>query len=591
MVTRMAGGNLMSTATDRRAPGASRISFEAMVEIGGSLGPSFEAQAVNLSEDGMQLRTAYLPDIGQPVTCRFDAGDGLAVLAAGEVLWNQDAGGGGEFGIRFTNLDTGSAVALRKIVGMGEEGSLTRVAKGRKVRLHIEGLASPMRARVKGEAGPRVTAYSELGFLEMGRSLDLEDASSGQRRPALIDGVAVELDGDSRIPQLVVTLRYDDDEARALSDAPVEVDETTERDCPPVHAIDAGAAHAAKAGGDPEADDAYAAEAAAGDADDDDIPIDEDAAAAKEELDVAEHSDALAAARARWVAFSRNAARITPVVRGWAIRAKTAASALAARRLRRSVESESEAPVRRTTAPAPGGGLHTAGRKVVRGPAASAPSLTRPTKLPIALTRKNAAVAGAVGVAALVAFFALRSSDPAPLASAPEVPITPAQLSEVEPVQDEPDMDPLAEAAANGADDTLYEPPPPKPKPVVKAKPSPFGNGPLGSQPVVMRLKMDGHVEKILGASQPTGFTVVIPKRKSRDPAAPLARADARIAAMRVANEPSGAELSVTFKDGVPNYQVRARGEILEIVVAQPNKARAKAPEAQLKKPTKKKRR
>src|SRR5262245_31805202 len=95
----------MSTESDRRAPGATRIPFDAMVEVGGALGPSFEARAVNLSEEGMHLRTAYLPEVGQPVTCRFDAGQGSVVVAAGEVLWNEDHGNGGEFGIRFTNLD------------------------------------------------------------------------------------------------------------------------------------------------------------------------------------------------------------------------------------------------------------------------------------------------------------------------------------------------------------------------------------------------------------------------------------------------------------------------------------------------------
>src|SRR3982751_3370166 len=67
----------MSNAHDRRGPGMGRMPFDAMVEVGGALGPSFEAQAVNLSEDGMHLRTAYLPEIGQPVSCRFDAGSGL----------------------------------------------------------------------------------------------------------------------------------------------------------------------------------------------------------------------------------------------------------------------------------------------------------------------------------------------------------------------------------------------------------------------------------------------------------------------------------------------------------------------------------
>jgi len=76
----------------------------------------------------------------------FDAGQGMVVVAAGEVLWKDDMGNGGEFGIRFTNLDSASTVSLQRIVGMVEDGMAIHPPQGRKVRLHIEGLASPMRA-------------------------------------------------------------------------------------------------------------------------------------------------------------------------------------------------------------------------------------------------------------------------------------------------------------------------------------------------------------------------------------------------------------------------------------------------------------
>ena len=60
----------MSVHENRRDAKAQRIPFEAIVEIGGEVDPSaaFEAQGVNLSATGMQLRTAYLPDIGQPAS-------------------------------------------------------------------------------------------------------------------------------------------------------------------------------------------------------------------------------------------------------------------------------------------------------------------------------------------------------------------------------------------------------------------------------------------------------------------------------------------------------------------------------------------
>ena len=35
-----------------------------------------------------------------------------------------------------------------------------------------------------------------------------------------------------------------------------------------------------------------------------------------------------------------------------------------------------------------------------------------------------------------------------------------------------------------------------------------------------------------------------------------------------MSNGTAGAELSVAFKDGVPNYSVRAKGDVLEIVLA-----------------------
>ena len=92
---------------------------------------------------------------------------------------------------------------------------------------------------------------------------------------------------------------------------------------------------------------------------------------------------------------------------------------------------------------------------------------------------------------------------------------------------------------------------------------------------------MAGPIEKINGASQPTGFSISIPGHKALEPAGPLAARDARIASIKVANDASGADLDVAFKDGVPNYVVRAKGDTLEIVLAPPGtlaQAKATAP-------------
>jgi hypothetical protein len=79
---------------------------------------------------------------------------------------------------------------------------------------------------------------------------------------------------------------------------------------------------------------------------------------------------------------------------------------------------------------------------------------------------------------------------------------------------------------------------------------------------------MDGAIEKIAGAPDATGFNVVIPNRRSLEAAAPLAARDGRIASIKVTNDSGGAELNLQFKDGVPNYEVRARGDELEIILA-----------------------
>lgn len=527
----------MSTAGDRRAPGATRIPFAGMVEVGGALGPSFEAQAVNLSEEGMQLRTAYLPEVGQPVTCRFDAGQGLVVVAQGEVLWNEDMGDGGEFGIRFTNLDGPSTVALQRIVGMAEEGQLPPPPEGRKVRLHIDGLASPMRARVRAQEAACVTAYSELGFLQVGKALEIEDASDGRRRPASIDRVEVEIEQVSRIPQLVVTMRYEDEEAQAAEAAQSEIpiDETTGRD------------------GTPEAEM------------NEDAPAQESPAAAK----AAEDDDAIEEESHRLkTAFARSVAKVGPALDHWAKRAKTMVALLAAKR-RGGSGDDVEIPVRRTTAPPPGGGLHTAGRKVIRGEPYAEPQ-EPPKRMLKPLTKRKLIAGATIGVAVILAFVALRKPSPAPqLASAPPPEATVAAVApnaaSLPPAMDDEPTDPLVAAASsiqNGMLDTGTR----------RGKPAPFGNGPVGAHGAVLKVKMDGPIDRILGAPTPTGFTVVLPGRRSLDSAHPIVSKDPRIADIRIANEPSGVELEVAFKDGVPNYQVRAKGDTLEMMLAKSEK-------------------
>src|ERR1044071_2245226 len=153
----------MTQAQERRAEGHGRMPVETLVEVVGNEPgiPAFEAESVDVSSRGMHLRTAYLPDEGAPLVCRFEE-QGREIVVEGVVAWRREGARGGEFGVEFTALDANSVGAVRELCG----GDKAKVAEsepaaeeaphtnGAKVRLHIDGLGSPMKARVRsGDTG------------------------------------------------------------------------------------------------------------------------------------------------------------------------------------------------------------------------------------------------------------------------------------------------------------------------------------------------------------------------------------------------------------------------------------------------------
>lgn len=536
----------MSTQADRRATGANRIQFDALVEVGGELGPPFEAQAVNLSEDGMQLRTAYLPEVGQYVSCRFDAGQDGTAIVRGQVLWNQEMGEGGEFGIRFMDVDPDTASILHRMLTESAQGQL-----GAKIRLHIEGLAAPMRARVRDTHGADVIAYSDLGFLQFGKTLDLEDAGSGGRRPAHIDRVQLEVDAASNIPQLVICMKYDDQADTVGRDTSPTGEVAEERE-PQAEdrEMDSREESLMKSEGTAHHEDAPPALA-------------QEQAAVEDELPAVKG------------AVATQLSKVTPAMTKFASRTKTALALMWAKHRGAKTEGAAGSAARRTTSPPPSGVLHASGRKVVRDSETNEVAGV-PRKFNI--NKRYAAIGAGVGVAALIAIMALRKpATPAPLPAAD--PVAAAAPAPALP-PGTPDLLNV-NGGANASGPAAGNAPVPMTMPADNVsitpdklakggkpgKAIPFGNGPVGHG-TVLKLKMDGPVEKIQGAPQPTGFTVVIPGRHTMEPAAPLASRDGRIAALKASNDPNGTELTLTFKDGVPNYQVRAKGDTLEIAIA-----------------------
>jgi len=192
----------MTEIQERRAEGAGRVRVETLVEVCGNEPgiPAFEAEAVDVSARGMHLRTAYLPDNGAPLVCRFEEG-GREIVVEGRVAWRREGSRGGEFGVEFTALDSSSVGALRELCdGAGEQDAApearhdTKSEVGSRVRLHIDGLGSPMKARVRESGSQNVQVGSNLEFLKVGRRLEVEDLEAGGRRQAQIDGVSVAID-------------------------------------------------------------------------------------------------------------------------------------------------------------------------------------------------------------------------------------------------------------------------------------------------------------------------------------------------------------------------------------------------------------
>ncbi|AGP36039.1 hypothetical protein [Sorangium cellulosum] len=108
--------------------------------------------------------------------------------------------------------------------------------------------------------------------------------------------------------------------------------------------------------------------------------------------------------------------------------------------------------------------------------------------------------------------------------------------------------------------------------------PKEWGQGSVRN-PIVLKLKMDGPIEELNGAAGAMGFTVSLPDRRALSSGSGLARKDKRIASVRVVNTPHGAEITLQFKDGVPAYKAKARGDRLEIALGrdEPKKVASKS--------------
>jgi len=625
----------MDNEQERRATGQSRIPVQALVEIcGRDVGgaPAFEAESVDVSGRGMHVRTAYLPDVGAPLVCRFE-NDGQEIVVEGVVAWRAEEERGGEFGIQFTALDSGSVEVLRKLCSMdpapqAEEAqaeakeSESPPQAGKRVRLHIDGLGAPMKASVRGGGSSQMQVASNLEFLKVGRHLEVEDVSQGARRGAQIDSVDVVIDPTSQVPQLVVALRFDDGEESTPEPSVIDSEASPDEIRPTRRgAVAMGAVASASTDDDsPLADDDFV--------DEDDEGVMEDAAAMRGKL-ASFAVDAGSAAKKGGVVMAHASAKAAAGVGRFFKGAGAKVAEL------RKQKAQAEAP-KRTTAPPPSGVLSAAGRRLrPQSPTVDAEPTEEPTIDPTTKKKRVKKIAAAsalavllmtVGVIAMkkpsappgadaakdapaaVAVAANPTGDvtkvdeqgnpvvddttsapsgsgasadvplfgPTPMATMEPAPLGPAPGEEAA-ADGEPEDEEASEKAAASAsvedqvfgDSSAGDDEKEKKKPVGST--GPWGNGRV-HQPTIHRLRLDKGGTVIQGAANATGFTVLLPGVKVMESAKGIERRDSRIARVKTRNGTSGAEISFQFKDGIPGYRVRLKKDYVEFLISAPGK-------------------
>ena len=624
-------------AADRRDPDIVRVAYEALVEVGAGSTGGFEAESVDISPDGMRLRTAYMPSPGEVVVCRFD-GFGGEVVAEGEVSWCRHEQRGGEFGLRFTHLDEHGAALLGRMCGPASGAGAPdqpvatddqAALPGSRVRLHIHGLGSPMRARVRDVASGEVLIGSNLEFLRVGRDVELEDVEQGRKRVAFIEHVSVDIDHESSIPQLVVALRYEDmpvDELESTtspyrvavgphpSPQPEPLAAAEAESTPEPAVIDSSGRSREPApeayqgpGGDQWRSFRAAPRGESYTDEPSEPPPDTTPSTLHTPVQMAsDNGDELRQTAIAKQKVGELARKIGPKLASAGAGARGAFGRLissvqkkrAARAAEREELAKAKAP-KRTTAPPPSGALRSDGRRLVREPSEPpevAPLSSAPA--PKRTDKKRAVVGAIVGIAAVLGIYATsnalsKQTDPAPplaatAAAAPpglstalppapgggiataKVPLFGATpLSTTEPVPVPPGLAGSGAAAEPEAADDKAE----EDKPLQLDKE--WGAGEV-KNPTVLRIKIDDPIANIAGTESATSFTLVIPKRKSVSPTSRLTRKDKRLDSLNVVNYPDRAEVTVSFKGDVPPFLAKSQGQRLIIEIGNEKKGKKK---------------
>jgi hypothetical protein len=441
-----------------------------------------------------------------------------------------------------------------------------------------------MRARVRDDHTGEILVGSNLDFLKVGKTLEFEDVERGKKRPATVDRVEVEVDPASHIPQLVVTLRYENGQqgSAVVRSASADKGPETQATRAARPASEAKAERLSQAS-TPQVSQAGAAEAS-------------EAGASDETKTGASMADV----GARVSVWGENAktAVLTWVAKVKAYRAQHGEAGP-------EEHVEPEIKPRRVTSPPVEGGLQASGRTVTRGARenpveqeelsgieetdeesskrkkqriliAAGAGLLALLLVVFAVKGKSPppgaeASAAGIGVEALPAAMATAQARPAisgdvVTANVPLFGTTPLSTTEAPPLPapgaagaQPPGAIPAAGAVAHQGDDGEGGE-----GDEAKAGATQYGKGTV-KKPRTIRIKMDAPITDLKGSTSGNSLTVLLPGRRNVEPAATLAKRDKRLSSVKAVPKDGGIEVSLTFKDGIPPFLAKANGKMLEI--------------------------
>ncbi len=174
------------------------------VELPGTA--ALEGVLLDCSPGGCRVEAPAAPGIGQRVACTVRSFE-RELFVSGVVAWRREDRLGAEFGLE---VEAGEREALLAVMAAWEPSPPACAAIGERVKLHLPGVATPMRARIKRVSHGEVVVGSTLQFLTVGVRANLERLQEGTVEGAEVASVTIDVDELTGTPSLLVKLRVEE---------------------------------------------------------------------------------------------------------------------------------------------------------------------------------------------------------------------------------------------------------------------------------------------------------------------------------------------------------------------------------------------